>query len=81
MRSPETSATEPALLAHLGERRGVGLEVELRDEAQPAHEPQRILGEAVRRDGAQDAARSRSARPPKGSTSSPSASRRAIALT
>ena len=73
MRSPETSATAGGALAHLLERRGVGVEVELGDEAEAADEPERILGEApcgvtVRRTPAR-----RSARPPNGSTSSPSA--------
>ena len=44
------------VLAHLLQRGVVGLETELRDEAQPAHDPKRVLGEAVRRDRAQDAA-------------------------
>ena len=43
MRSPETSRTDARLLAHLAQRLLVGLEAELRDEAQRAHEPQRIL--------------------------------------
>ena len=53
----------------------VRVEVELRDEAQPAHEAQRILGEAVRARSCGARRRSRSSRPPNGSTSSPSASR------
>ena len=55
MRSPETSRTLSCLLAHLRERLLVRVEVELRDEAKPAHESQRILGEARRRDRAQAA--------------------------
>ena len=69
------------LLAHLPQRLVVRLEVELRDEAQPADEPQRILGEAVRRHGAQHAASRGRPAPPNGSTSSPSPRRRAIAFT
>ena len=69
------------LLAHLRERLLVRIEVELRDEAQAADEPQRILGEAVRRDRPQDAALEVVLRPSYGSTSVPSERRRAIALT
>ena len=42
------------LLAHLRERVLVGLEVELRDEPQAAHDSQGVLGEAAGRDGSQD---------------------------
>ena len=41
------------LLAHLPKRFLVGAQAELRDEAETANEPQWILGEAGRRDGAQ----------------------------
>ena len=43
------------LLPHLREQLLVGLEAELRDEAERADEPQRILAEALRRDRAQAA--------------------------
>jgi len=42
------------LRAHLGERRLVGNETELGDEAEPAHEPEGVLGEASRAERAQD---------------------------
>ncbi len=48
-------ADRRGLVVHLLQRRRVRLEVELRDEAQRAHEPQRILGEARRRHRPQDA--------------------------
>ena len=41
------------LLAHLPKRLLVGAQAELRDEPETANEPQRILGEAGRRDGPQ----------------------------
>ena len=55
IRSAETSATEPASSRIWRTVSSSGIEVELRDEPQPAHEPQRILGEAARRDGAEHA--------------------------
>ena len=54
-------------LAHLAQRLLVGLEAELRDEAEAADDPQRVLAEARRPRRAQDAA-ARSSRPPSGST-------------
>jgi hypothetical protein len=66
-------------LAHLAERVLVRVDIELRDEAKPAHDPQRVVAKArglvVRR-----TLRSRSARPSSGSSTSPVSSRRAIAL-
>ena len=56
IRSPETRRDAARLFAHLRERLLVELEIELRDEAKPAHDAQRILCEAARRDRAQHAA-------------------------
>ena len=65
MRSPETSSTRRRLVAHLLQRRLVRLEAELRDEAQRAHEPQRILREA-RAGGRPQDARARDPPAPQG---------------
>ena len=80
-RSPETSRTDDASSRICAQRRLVGLEPELRDEAEPANEPQRVLGEAPRRDRAQHARSGGRRGRRRGRESSPSASRRAIALT
>ncbi len=53
MRSADTSSTLDCFISHLRERLLVRIEPELRDEPQAANDPQRILGEARRRHGAQ----------------------------
>ena len=80
MRSPETRRTAFASARICLSVERVEVEAELRDEAQRANEPQRVLREARRRHGPQHAPLEILA-PLSGSTISPVERRRAIAFT